>query len=333
MDKQLLKLTSAEIAGLWETYLQNTAIQCILKHFLTFVQNAEIRGLTEEAFELYQNQTADIAGIFREEHIPVPAGFTDADVDSAAPPLFSELYALSFVYRVGQITLANNGNILVKVARQDVVKLFSNGLHAVKLHYQKSLSLMLELGIYDRPPKIEYPENREFVAEQSFLGRWVGEQRTLSAMELGEIFFVIERNYIGLLLLLGLIQATKDKEIKAYLIRGKALGEKQIAIFNELLKKEDLLEISPVTMEVTNSTHSPFSERLTLFMITTTTAASLPLLASAMAFSMRKDLIVSYSRIIAEVMLFGEDGINLMIRRGWMEQPPLAFDRKPYMKV
>lgn len=35
--------------------------------------------------------------------------------------------------------------------------------------------------------------------------------------------------------------------------------------------------------------------------------------------------------IIAEIMLYGEDGMNIMINRGWLEQPPLAFDRKAFV--
>jgi phosphopantothenoylcysteine synthetase/decarboxylase len=77
------------------------------------------------------------------------------------------------------------------------------------------------------------------------------------------------------------------------------LSEKQINIFNTILKKEDLLEISPVTMEVTNSTTSPFSDKLITFLISTTTATSISLLAYAMSVSMRKDLTAHYPRLIA----------------------------------
>lgn len=55
---------------------------------------------------------------------------------------------------------------------------------------------MLSKGVYDRPPKIKYPEKAEYVQEQSFLGKWFGEQRPLTSLELGEIFVIIERNYI-----------------------------------------------------------------------------------------------------------------------------------------
>lgn len=333
MDKASIVLTSPELSGLWNTYLQNSAVECVLKHFLTYVQDSEIKPVVQEAAQLARSQLEQIEGIFTTEGIPVPTGLSDQDVHLPAPPLYTDLFALSFVYRVGQINLHHFGATSTKVARDDVEAFFFEGLESVTKLYKKSLHVMLSKGIYDRPPKIDYPDKSEYIREQSFLGKWFGEKRALSALELGEIFFVIERNYIGLLLLLGLIQVVEDKEIKQYLIRGKELSEKQINIFNQLLREEELLEISPVTMEVTDSRISPFSDKLIMLLITTTTATSISLLAYAMSVSMRKDLIAHYSRIMAEVMLFGEDGMNILIERGWMEQPPLAFNRKAIMKV
>ena len=34
MDKSNIKLTTAEIATLWKTYIQNKAVRCFYKHFL-----------------------------------------------------------------------------------------------------------------------------------------------------------------------------------------------------------------------------------------------------------------------------------------------------------
>lgn len=332
MDKHTITLTSPEISGLWTTYIQNSAVECILKHFLSYLQDSEIKKIVSEALKLSQSQSEQINHIFVKEQIPTPLGFSDKDVDLSAPPLYTDLYALSFVYRLGQINLYNFGTIATKVARNDVAAFFFSSLESVTNLYNKSLKVMLAKGIYDRPPKITCHKKAEYIQEQSFLGKWFGKQRALSSLELGEIFFVIEKNYIGLLLLFGLIQVMKDKEIKQFLIRGKELSEKQINIFNTILREENLLEINPVTMEVTNSTISPFSDKLIMYLITATTSASIPLLAYAMSVSMRKDLVAHYSRIIAEIMLYGEDGMTIMINRGWMEQPPLAFDRKALME-
>jgi hypothetical protein len=48
---------------------------------------------------------------------------------------------------------------------------------------------------------------------------------------------------------------------------------------------------------------------------------------TSLSTSVRRDLSVQYSRLIQEVGKYSEDGANLMIENGWMEQPPQAADR------
>ena len=43
--------------------------------------------------------------------------------------------------------------------------------------------------------------------------------------------------------------------------------------------------------------------------------------------SQRRDLAIEYTRFMAEIGLFAEDGAQLLIKYGWIEQPPLADDR------
>jgi hypothetical protein len=66
--------------------------------------------------------------------------------------------------------------------------------------------------------------------QQTLLGSWFGEKRQMNALGLGEIFYTIERNYIGIILLMGLIQVTKDNEIKEFLLKGKKLAENQVEV-------------------------------------------------------------------------------------------------------
>ncbi len=47
----------------------------------------------------------------------------------------------------------------------------------------------------------------------------------------------------------------------------------------------------------------------------------------AMAASPRRDLGIKYASLIPEVSLYAEDGANIMIKHGWIEEPPQADDR------
>jgi hypothetical protein len=328
MEQNKIELTTPEMTALWTIYIQSTAIVCFFQHFKTYIQDAEIKPIVEEALQLSSNYINETKDIFIKDRFPIPKGFSEKDVDLSAPPLFTDLYALSFVYRIGQMNVEYYAKTLTKVARSDIVQLFDNALYTTTQLYKKSLNLMLSKGIYDRPPKIPYPHKVEYIEkDQSLLELWLGEKRPMNAMELGEIFYTIERNYIGIILLIGLIQVTKDKEIKDYLIRGKQLAMKQIETFNKVLEKEEHIGNIPVTMEVTDSTVSPFSNRLSLFIISTTTTIGTQLLGYSMSVSIRKDITTHYVKLIFEVMKYGSEGLDLLIKRGWMEQPPQSINR------
>lgn len=328
MEQHNVDLTTPEMAALWTTYIQSSATICFCQHFLIHMQDTEIKPIVEDALNLSKTYIKEITDIFNKEQFPIPKGFSEKDVDLSVQPLFSDLFALSFVYRMGQINVNYFGTTLTKVARGDVVQLFDDALSSTVQLYKDSLSLMLSKGVYDRPPKIPYPHKVKYIEkEHSLLETWLGEKQPLNALELGEIFYTIERNYIGLLLLVGFIQITKDKEIKEHLLKGKRLAEKQVEVFNKILKEDEHIGNIPVSMEVTDSTVSPFSERLILFLVSATTTTGMHLLGYALSVSMRKDLAAHYVKFILEIMNYSEEGLSLLIKRGWMEQPPQSINR------
>lgn len=333
MEKSNIKLTISEISALWRHYNENTAIRCFYKHFLQHLQDAEIKSIVEEILALIESHIKKIETIFSDENYPIPLGFSDKDVDLSAPALYTDSFALSFLYRGTQVILPFLANALTKVTRLDILNFYVECLYSKTEIHKKSLNLMLSKGLNDRPPTMEYPKGVNFIQHQpSLINTWLGEKRPLNALEIAELFQDIERNAIGLILLMGLIQVTKDKEIKDYLLKGKKLSEKQMNTFNKLLRENDHFVGFPVPMEVTNSTISPFSERLILFIISSANQIAVSTLGDALAVSMRRDLAAHYSLFIAEVLKYGSDGQKLLIERGWMEQPPQPIDRNEFYK-
>lgn len=329
MPKEQIFLTSPEIAALWSHYIQFSATTCFYKHFLHHMVDEEIKTLTEKALAFEKTKMNDIKRIFEEENFPVPHGFNDQDVNLDAPRLFSDLFSLSFVYRVGQMNVSSIATNLTKVARTDIFEFFLTCQQEATILYKYAITLKLAKGIYDRPPKMTYPKQVEYVSpDDHFLGNWFGNKRPLHAFELGEIFFAIERNCIGILLMMGLTQVTSDVELKHYFLKGKRLSEKQVDILNKVLKDEEQIGNIPVSIEVTDSTTAPFSDKLMAFLVTTTTSAGIYLMSYSMSMTMRKDLNARYISLIAEITEFGLEGFQLLIKRGWMEKPPQPINRK-----
>jgi hypothetical protein len=49
---------------------------------------------------------------------------------------------------------------------------------------------------------------------------------------------------------------------------------------------------------------------------------------AGLSMSFRSDVAVEFSQLIGRIGKYGKDGIRIMIEQGWMEEPPMATDRK-----
>lgn len=327
MDTHHVRLSSAEIGGLWETYLLDSAIICLLKYCLHHAKDEEIKGIIKKTIDLAQNHLNDVSEIFMKEQIVVPNGLTDDDINLSAPPLFYETYSISCVYMVLRMSIINFSFTIANVARPDILDFFSRCIREDTKNFNEVVNLMLSKGLYDRPPMIPYPKEKEYIKKKNYIFKSIGEKRPLNALELSEVFFNIERNYFAVILCMGLLQVVKDKKFKSFISEGKEISEKQINYLNDLLKDENLLGIVSVNVEVTDSTESPFSDRLIIALFTLLNGLDITLLGRALSKSLRADLSAFYSKTIAEILLYSVKGFNLMVEHGWMEEPPHAPNR------
>lgn len=327
-----IELTCTEIGGLWGVYVQESMSVCFLTYLLHHLQDGDIVPLAKKALEISQERMKKIKQFFLAENFPIPAGFSEGDVNLAAPPLFHDTFTLSFIYMMNRLGMINFAFTASNNVRLDVLNFFNECIHTSTDMFGKAVEMMLEKGIYDRPPKMNYPDKIEYVQKTSFLNGLFGEKRPLNAIELSEIFFNIERNYFSVIIMLGFAQVMEDKKIKQHIIAGKKISEQQIELFNKLLMEEDLLGTVTVSMEVTNSTVSPFSEKFIMSMINILNSVDITLISHALALSMRADLAAHYTKIIGEVMLYAKDTYDLMVERKWLEQPPLTTNRKKLLQ-
>ena len=325
-------LTCTEIGGLWGVFLQESMSTCFLTYFLHHLKDEEIIPLAKEALQISQGRLEKIKGIFLAENFPLPTSFSEGDVNLSAPPLFNDVLSLSYIYMMNRLGMINFSFTASNNVRLDVLDFFNECIHTTTEMFGKSVKMMLSKGIYDRPPKMNYPKEIEFIQKESFLSGIIGSKRPLNAIELSEIFFNIERNYFSVLMMLGFAQVVKDKKLQEHILRGRTISEKQISFFNNLLMEEDLLGTVTVNMEVTDSTYSPFSDKLIFSMINVLNSVDISLISHAMSLSMRTDLTAQYTKIIVNVMLYAKDTFDIVVEKKWLEQPPLVTNRKSLLR-
>lgn len=323
-----IRLTSAEIAVMWAQYQSDSLARCVLKYFLAKAEDEEIRQVLGFALSLSQKHMAWIGSTYEREKFAIPIGYTDEDVDTNAARLFDDIFSLHYLNNMSRIGLATYGLALSMSARHDVRQFYTQSLQeSIELN-ERVISLMLEKGIYNRAPYIPASTNVEFARNQTFLGNLFKASRPLTALEIMHLFTNIQTNLIGKTMMTGFSQTISSPDVRAYFLRGQEIAKKHIDIFTNRLAEDELNGSVGMEPLISTSTQPPFSERLMLFHVTALVQVGIANYGAAISTSQCYDLAVDYTRLMAEVGLYAEDGANLMIEKGWLEEPPQAVDRQ-----
>ncbi len=109
--------------------------------------------------------------------------------------------------------------------------------------------------------------------------------------------------------------------------KGIKLKNEHIGIFTNLLIKENLNTGHTLDTEITNSPTSPFSDKLFLFHAGFLIASAISYYGAASVSSMRADISLHCEKAIMKDLLVYASFGKLIIKKGWIEQPPYANDR------
>lgn len=332
-DTTKIPLISSEITGLWSSYMSDTMIVCILKHFLNNVDDNEIRGILQQTSDLSNGHIQELTNIFNQEKLTIPEGFTDKDVNINAPRLFTDTFYLGYLSYMARVGMFNYTLILNQIARSDIRVYFSKRIHEYIDLYNNSADLRLSKGIFIRAPRVEVTQEVQYVQSQSFITDLFGEKRPLLTAEITHIFAIIFSNIVGRAITTAFGQVSKDKNVSDYFFEGKNLSTDQIYELTELLTDEGIPIPSTSDSFVTSSTVSPFSEKLMMNHSAVLGSSGISSLGIAMADTMRSDLGAMYTKYVAQIMKYNKKGANIMIDNGWLQQPPQAVKHENLVGV
>ncbi|WP_342043810.1 DUF3231 family protein [Bacillus sp. OTU2372] len=326
-EKQI-RLTAGEMGQLWLQYLNDSSSICVLTFFLEKVEDIEIKAIVESALELSKLHIQKITAILTEEKNVVPYGFSiKEDVDLNAPRLYSDSFVLNFINQMSKVGLTTYAGSVGTSVRSDIRSYYMNCLTETMQLYDKSTELLLSKGLFIRSPSLPNLEKVEFVKKQWFMLDVFGEKRPLVAAEVDNLFANLQRNALGIATVTGFSQVAKDKDVKQFFLKGLEVGNKHIRLLRSKLEESKLPAPMAWDSEITNSTSHTFSDKLMMFFTSGLISLSVGYYGTAVSQSPRGDISAMYNRLSLEVQMFSEDGANIMIKNGWLEQPPMASDR------
>ncbi|WP_204517207.1 DUF3231 family protein [Brevibacillus fulvus] len=326
-DSKKEKLTSAEQGKLWVTYVGNTMSICVLSYMLNHVEDAEIKAVLEDAISLSKQFVQTIKDIFVQDNFPVPKGFTAQDVNVNAPRLFEDDFYLQYLKYVGKAGISLYSIAIPLVSRPDVRSFFTQLIDLTVKFLNQVNQLLEKKGLITKPPYIPYPTKVDTITKHSYLNGFFGPVRPLQALEITHLHDNLENNATSRAVLIAFSQVAQSAQAKAYFRRGIELASKHYDAFREIMQTEGLTSPPIFDSLVTTSTTAPFSDRLMLFHKLDMYAVRIRAYGNAMSMSPRHDVAEKYARFIVEVGNYVEDGANILIQHGWMEQPPQAVDR------
>lgn len=246
---------------------------------------------------------------------------------------FSDVFILQYVREVGGTGTKVLGFPLNASVRKDMRDLYAEFQKKAMDLYNLACDVILEKGLFIRPPRIPYPKHAEYVDDQAYPRGYLGERRPLNALEISHLFTNGMSNSLGKAIMLAFSQVTKSSRLKKHFLRGHEIADKHLEIFNSILKEENLAQVKNWESEVTASTEAPFSDKLMTVQTSMFILQSFINYGGAISVSARTDLPVQYTRLSAEVAKYSREGVKLMIKNRWLERSPEAADREDLVKL
>ncbi|WP_078381274.1 DUF3231 family protein [Sutcliffiella halmapala] len=329
MSNESMKLSCAEISTLWTLYINNSMSVYVLRFFLEYVEDTEIRKLIVQAYEIASNNEEELKHVFWKEQVSLPIGFSENDVNLQAPRLFSDTFKLSYVLQMARIGLVTYGGCLASVSRKDIRNMYYGFLKRTMDIFQDATDLMLEKGLFIKKPFTAISHKTEMIDSTKYfsgINPFVY-KRTLNTIEVAHLSMNIETNQIGMMLCTAFSQTAMDEEVREFMKKGKQLAKNHIGTFFNALIKEDVQAPMSSDFSISASTIAPFSDKLMMLHISVMTAAGIGNYATSAAASQRSDLVIKYEKLSAETALLAKEGADLMVKHRWLEKPPTTADR------
>lgn len=328
MEQTPIRLTAPEISSLWTQYMFDTMSICFIKYALEHIEDQDIIEIYQQSLELSERHVQQVKEFYKGDGFPIPHGFTEEDVNIHVPRLFQDPFYLYYMYIMILQGLTGYALSVGTSIRADLRTYYINCNNETIVLFEKTIDTMLTKGIYTRPPVISPAQSVDFVKQQSFLTGWFGERRPLTSLEIGDITFNMNKMHLHVALKVGFSQVAASNKVRKYINRGREISNKHIETFEGIFREEALNYPISWQSQVTDSTTAPFSDKWMMYQIQLSTQLAVALYGTALSVTSRRDIAEKYVMFTSELLRFAEDGANLMIENGWLEEPPKASDRR-----
>ncbi|EKN66477.1 hypothetical protein BABA_15247 [Neobacillus bataviensis LMG 21833] len=332
MDENKLKLTSSEIGTLWGEYVNGTMTDVVNRYMVSIIEDEAIKAIFEDALKMFEKQKQQIVTFMEKEGFPVPIGFTESDLYKGKQRLFTDIFCLNYLHIMTLHGLLGHSTSLAVSVRKDLRDFYDSCDNDAKKMYHQTIELLLEKGSFQRDPLFYPANNPEYVSSQDFTDGFFGKGRRLAATEIISISLNLKKSIMAKTLSIAFSQVAQTKEVRKFLMDTEKTSDGQIKSFTKIMQSDNLPVPKSWETEVTTSADSPFSDKLMLYHIGFLFQAAQNYHGAGLASAIRTDLVAAYEGTILKNLMVTKKWFDLMVQNKWLEQPPLAPNRKEIAK-
>ncbi len=330
-------ITSSELGTLWLTYQQKTMIMRMLEYFIEKADDEKAKKIMTDLYNEIDPYVKKMTEVFQVEGAVIPIGFTSEDVRKEVPSLYDNGFDMMFIRLMKEISMGMHTLNIAMSYREDIVMFYKELTAITQKYYHLCTKYLIEKGMIARSPYVSMPKAVEFVKDVNYLDGLVlhpfSEKRTLNTVEVAHIYHAIESNVTGIQLITGFAQCAEKPEVRKYFIKGAELAKSIVKELSELLLEKGINTPSPSGGNATRSTIAPFSDKMMMYCISLYCSFSIGGNSLGTAFSLRNDLPAKFTVFIKDIFEYAHEGAILMIKNGWMEEPPQMEERKELVKI
>lgn len=319
-----VNLTVSEVGNLWSSLLNEEALNRIFQIFHEHCEDQNCKSLIETAINFSSGNQKVLDDLFNQEGLTPPKGFTDQDMDMKAPKLFPDAFYLYYLQFLSKAGLIDNGFAYLESTRNDVVDYYKETVRQSEVIFKSASDILRQKNLPFEPPVLSLSNKVEIVNRQKYLGKYFGSERKLNSLEVSALFSSYINSVVIHQMITGFCQLKIGTELSEWFKDGEAVIEKHKKELQSKMEKENVPvpQFDSIAPIANKGAQPPFSEKLMLIhtlVLCSFISANNGVSAST---SLRKDLSLTFAKSMFNINRFSENGAKLLIKKGWLEEPP-----------
>jgi hypothetical protein len=319
-----IPLSSSELGNLWQAYQEKSMMLRLLEYFIEKSNEDETKEILQNVYTIESKNEEKVKTIFKNAGAVIPTAFSESDVNKNAPQLFDDNYVIMYVRTMSKVLSGLYTLHEGMSYRQDIRDLYMELTTDMQYIYSKTTKHLLDKAILTCPPIVHMPKEVDSINDTSYSNGLnpFRKRQALNTVEIGLVYQSLETNIAGMQLMIGFEQVAKEPDVKKYFTRGKELAKEIVSTMTDLLLGSDMPAPSTWAGMITDSTISPFSDRLMMYNTNLLSIFGLGSNSIGAAFSFRNDLLLKIGSIMVSTFDFAKDGGTILMQHGWLEEPP-----------